>query len=77
VYVVGIVTRPIEPDPPYGNKIFVNDGSGELRVFVNASTGIDLSGLARGQLLRATGMSSAFGTPELDVRFQSDLRQPH
>jgi hypothetical protein len=77
VFVVGIITQPIVPDPPFGNKIFVNDGSGELRVYVNATTGIDLSGLAQGQLLSATGLSSAFDTPELDVRFQSDLRQPH
>ncbi len=77
VFVVGVITQPIVPDPPFGNKIFVNDGSGELRVYVNATTGIDLSGLAQGQLLSATGLSSAFDTPELDVRFQSDLRQPH
>jgi uncharacterized protein YdeI (BOF family) len=76
IYVVGIVTEPIVPDPPYGNKLYLDDGSGKLRVFVNTSTGIDLSGIAPGQLLSVTGFSSAFETPELDPRFQTDLRQP-
>jgi hypothetical protein len=76
INVVGVVTQPIEPDPPYGSKIFVNDGSGELRVYVNASTDIDLDGIAQGDLLSVTGFSGAYETPELDVRFQSDLRQP-
>jgi hypothetical protein len=40
------------------------------------STGIDLSGLAPGQLLSVTGLSDEFDTPEIDPRFQSDLRQP-
>lgn len=76
VFVVGIITQPIEPDPPFGSKIFVSDGSGPIRVFINTSSGIDLSGLAPGQLLSVTGFSSAFETPEIDPRFQSDLHQP-
>jgi|HubBroStandDraft_3_1064219.scaffolds.fasta_scaffold31190_2 hypothetical protein len=76
VRVVGKITAPVEPDPPFGSKIFVDDGSGPIRVFVNASTGIDVSGLAAGQLLAATGFSSAFNDPEIDPRFQSDLEKP-
>ncbi len=77
VNVVGIITQPIEPDPPYGNKIFVSDGSGPIRIFINTSANIDLTGLAPGQILSVTGFSSAFDTPEIDPRFQTDLRQPH
>lgn len=76
INVVGIISGPIEPDPPYGNKIFVNDGSGDIRVFINTSADIDLTGLAPGQILSVTGFSSAFDTPEIDPRFQSDLKQP-
>ncbi len=76
VHVVGTITQPVEPDPPFGSKIFVDDGSGPIRVFVNTSSGIDVSGLAQGQTLSVTGFSSAFNDPEIDPRFQSDLRQP-
>ncbi|HYL06769.1 MAG TPA: hypothetical protein VE075_12060 [Thermoanaerobaculia bacterium] len=76
VRVVGVITQPVEPDPPFGNKVFVDDGSGPIRVFVNTSTGIDVSGLAQGQLLSVVGFSSAFNDPEIDPRFQSDLTRP-
>ncbi len=76
VRVVGVITQPVLPDPPFGNKVFVDDGSGPIRVFVNTSTGIDVSGLQQGQLLSVVGFSSAFNDPEIDPRFQTDLRQP-
>jgi hypothetical protein len=76
VRVVGTITQPLAPDPPFGTQVVVDDGSGPLRIFVNTSTGIDLSGLAPGQLLAVTGLSDEFDTPEIDPRFQSDLRQP-
>jgi hypothetical protein len=76
VRVVGVITQPLAPDPPFGTQVVVDDGSGPLRIFVNTSTGIDSSGLAPGQLLSVTGLSDEFDTPEIDPRFQSDLRQP-
>jgi hypothetical protein len=76
VHVVGVITQPVVPDPPFGSKIFVDDGSGPIRVFVNTSSGIDVSGLAQGQTLSVTGFSSEFNDPEIDPRFQGDLRQP-
>jgi hypothetical protein len=76
VQVVGRITEPLLPDPPFGTQIVVDDGSGPLRIFVNTSTGIDVSGLAPGQLLSVIGLSDKFDTPEIDPRFQSDLRQP-
>lgn len=76
VRVVGVITGPLAPDPPFGTQVVVDDGSGPLRIFVNTSTGIDLSSLAPGQLLSVTGLSDEFDTPEIDPRFQSDLREP-
>ena len=76
VRVVGVITGPLQPDPPFGIMLFVDDGSGPARIFVNTSTGIRLSGLAPGQLISLTGLSSAFDTPEIDPRFQRDLRRP-
>jgi hypothetical protein len=76
VRVVGVITGPLAPDPPFGTQLVVDDGSGPVRIFVNTSTGIDLTGLAPGQLLSVTGLSDEFDTPEIDPRFQSDLREP-
>ena len=72
VQVVGTVTR-TEGDLPYGNKVFVNDGSGEIRVYINLGTGIDFSQFAAGQHLSVTGFSGQFGDYEIDVRFPSDM----
>ncbi len=75
VRVVGRITR-LEDDAPFGQKVFVNDGSGEIRVLVNVGTGIDVSGLAPGQLLSVTGFSGQFNDYEIDPRFPSDIRRP-
>jgi hypothetical protein len=76
VEVFGRITQPVVPDPPFGSKVFVDDGSGPIRVFVNSSTTIDVSGLAPGQLVRVIGFSSAFVDAEIDPRFPSDIRLP-
>jgi hypothetical protein len=79
VQVVGTITQAPTSDLPYGYKFFVDDGSGELQIFVNTQTGIDLSGLAVGQTVSVTGFSSQFETHyEIDPRFPADIsvRQP-
>ncbi len=73
--VVGTLTAPIVPDPPYGTILEVDDGSGPIRIFVCTSTGIDLTGLAPGQRLSVTGLGYQFGDYEVDPRFQSDIRR--
>ena len=72
ILVVGRITR-LEDDAPFGQKVFVNDGSGEIRVFVNVGTGIDVSGLRPGQFAVVTGFSGQFIDYEIDPRFPSDL----
>ena len=55
--------------------ININDGSGDLNVFVAASTGIDVSGLSQGQTIEVTGFSGQFADHfEVDPRFQTDIR---
>lgn len=74
VQVVGTITRAVENDLPYGYKVFVDDGSGELTIFVNTQTGIDLSGLAVGQTVSVTGFSGQFDDHyEIDPRFPADI----
>jgi hypothetical protein len=73
VTILGRVTAAVEPDPPFGSKLSVDDGSGPIRVFLNSSTNIDPTDFAAGDLVLVTGFSSAFETPELDPRAASDL----
>jgi DNA/RNA endonuclease YhcR with UshA esterase domain len=75
VRITGTITQPVINDLPFGFIIFVNDGSGEVHVFVCASTGIDVSGLSPGQPIEVTGFSGEFaGSFEVDPRVQSDIR---
>jgi hypothetical protein len=76
VLVVGRITR-LEDDAPFGQKVFVNDGSGEIRIFLNDGAGISVAGLAPGQLIAVTGFSGQFIDYEIDPRFPSDLRRAH
>jgi len=73
VTILGKVAEAVEPDPPFGSKLFVDDGSGAIRVFLNSSTNIDPTRFAEGDLVLVTGFSSAFETPELDPRANFDL----
>ena len=75
VRITGTITQPIINDLPFGFIIFMNDGSGEVHVFVTASTGIDVSGLSPGQTIEVTGFSGQFADSfEVDPRTQSDIR---
>jgi hypothetical protein len=77
VRVVGTITQAPVSDLPYGYKFFVDDGTGELQIFVNTQTGIDVSGLTVGQTVSVTGFSSQFETHyEIDPRFPADIETP-
>lgn len=74
VEVKGRITQPVVDDAPYGQYFFVNDGSGEIKIFVNTSAGIDVSRLKVGKRVEATGFSGQFDTHyEIDPRMQSDI----
>jgi uncharacterized protein YdeI (BOF family) len=75
VRVTGTITQPIVNDLPFGFIIVVNDGSGEVNIFVCASTGIDVSGLSQGQTIEVTGFSGQFADHfEVDPREQGDIQ---
>ena len=74
VRVVGTITQAPSSDLPFGYKFAVDDGSGEVQIFVNLQTGIDVSGLALGQTVEVTGFSSQFDTHyEIDPRSPADI----
>jgi len=75
VRVTGTITQPIVNDLPFGFIVVVNDGSGEVNIFVCASTGIDVSGLSPGQTIELTGFSGQFADHyEVDPRTQADIK---
>lgn len=74
VKVRGMITRAVVSDLPYGFRLFINDGTGEIQVFVSASTKINLGGLQPGQRVRVTGFSGQYKDHyEVSPRFQSDI----
>ena len=75
VRITGTITQPIVNDLPFGFIVVVNDGSGDINVFVCASTGIDVSGLSQGQTIEVTGISGQFADHfEVDPRMQADIK---
>ena len=75
VRITGTISQPIVNDLPFGFIIVVNDGSGDINVFVCASTGINVSGLNPGQTIEVTGFSGQFADHfEVDPRTQDDIR---
>jgi len=75
VRISGVISQPIVNDLPFGFIVVVNDGSGDINVFVAASTGINVSGLREGQRIEITGFSGQFADHfEVDPRTQDDIR---
>lgn len=65
----------VDSDLPYGHKIYVDDGSGRVQVFVNASTDIDVRRFTVGHPVRVTGFSSQYDTTyEVEPRGRGDVR---
>jgi hypothetical protein len=74
VSLAGTITEAVVDDLPYGYYLAVDDGSGAVRVYVPASTGIDVGGLAVGQGVRVVGLSYQFDDHyEVDPRMPGDI----
>jgi DNA/RNA endonuclease YhcR with UshA esterase domain len=77
ISVVGTITQDgVVADLPYGYKVFLNDGSGVVQVYLNASTNINPRApyLKPGRQLRVTGFGSQYNaTYEIEPRDRRDL----
>jgi len=77
ISIEGTITQDgVVDDRPYGYKLFLNDGSGVVQVFLSASTNIDPRApyLKPGRRLRATGFGSQYNaTHEIEPRNRRDL----
>jgi DNA/RNA endonuclease YhcR with UshA esterase domain len=74
------VTRAVHEELPYGYELYVDDGSGEVQVYIHGSAGFDaarLRALTVGQTIQVTGFSSQYETTlEVAPRQPSDLVVP-
>ncbi len=82
VIVEGVVTRPVTDDTPFGNSVFIDDGSGETQIFIPVTTGIDpfaLDFIQLGARIQVKGFSAQFLQQyEVLPRFRRDIRRaPH
>ncbi|NJK32110.1 MAG: DNA-binding protein [Deltaproteobacteria bacterium] len=77
VRVTGTLTQAVGDDSPYGFKVFIDDGSGEIQVFVHIVDGapvVDLEGLEVGVMIAATGLSAQYeSTYEVTPRIAADV----
>jgi DNA/RNA endonuclease YhcR with UshA esterase domain len=77
VRVSGNVTQTFQDDSPYGYKLYINDGTGEVQVFVHVSAGLDkaaLQALTAGQRITVVGLAAQYETTyEVAPRQPSDL----
>jgi DNA/RNA endonuclease YhcR with UshA esterase domain len=77
IKVTGKVTQTFTDDSPYGYKLYINDGSGEIQIFSHVSAGIDkavLEGLKAGQEITVVGLAAQYETTyEVAPRRQSDI----
>ena len=80
VKVTAKVTQTFQDDSPYGYKLYVNDGSGEVQVFVHVSAGFSkstLEALTLDQTIEVVGLSAQYETTyEVAPRKPADLVVP-
>lgn len=79
VEVTGSIVRGPTDDLPYGYSVYIDDGSGEVQIFIPASTAINpfnIGYLQPGGAIRVTGLSSQFQSNlEVLPRTGGDIHQ--
>lgn len=79
IKVSGTVTKEVVHDSPYGFKVFIDDDSGEIQLFIHLSDSqpiVDLSQVATGDKVEAVGMSFQYeDTYEVNPRGAEDFSE--
>ena len=77
VTVQGTIVQPLEADAPYGDRLWIEDSTGEVQIYIPKSTQISpqqLPCLNPGQTIQITGFSSQFdGRDEVVLRSRADI----
>ena len=78
VTVQGTIARPLVEDAPYGDRLWIEDDTGIMQIYIPRSTGIspqDLPFLQSGHMIRVTGLSSQYDLiDEVMPRQVEDIR---
>ncbi|MGF1520799.1 MAG: hypothetical protein ACFBSF_00585 [Leptolyngbyaceae cyanobacterium] len=78
VFVQGNIIRPLADDAPYGDRLWIEDATGTVQIYMPRSTHIapqTLSFLQLGQALQVVGFSSQYdGNDEVIPRQLSDIQ---
>ncbi|NEQ45681.1 MAG: hypothetical protein F6K00_19915 [Leptolyngbya sp. SIOISBB] len=77
VTVKGEIVKPLKEDAPYGDRLWIQDETGEIQIYIPKSTGIapeELLYLEVGQKIVVTGLSSQFDdNDEVMPRSRADI----
>ena len=73
----GQISQPLKDDAPYGDRLWLQDETGEIQIYIAKSTDItpaELPYLTVGQMIEVTGFSSQFDeSDEVMPRSRADL----
>jgi hypothetical protein len=80
--ITGTITQPVFNDLPFGYVFLLDDGSGEAKVYIYASSGINpfhIPFLEPGETVSITGFVGQFDTlpHEVSPRKRGDIRRAH
>ena len=77
VTVQGTIVKSLQDDAPYGDRLWIEDDTGEIQIYIAKSTGIrpqELPFLAVGRRIQVTGLSSQFDNDdEVMPRSRQDI----
>jgi DNA/RNA endonuclease YhcR with UshA esterase domain len=77
VTVRGQISQPLKADAPYGDRLWIQDETGEIQIYMAKTTGIapkELGYLTVGQWIEVTGFSSQFDkNDEVMPRSRADI----
>jgi DNA/RNA endonuclease YhcR with UshA esterase domain/uncharacterized protein YdeI (BOF family)/methionine-rich copper-binding protein CopC len=76
IQVEGTIRTPNTPPAPGAAHytLYINDGSGEVTVYVYKLTNIDMRAFTNGKFMRIIGISTAYGSsPQIQPRYQYDI----
>ncbi|MGH7784555.1 MAG: DNA-binding protein [Candidatus Binatia bacterium] len=71
IKISGTISGPLVDDAPYGFRLLVDDGTGEIVAYVSTSAGISPNAVSPGQRVEMTGVAGQF-----NHRFQIYPRSP-
>jgi DNA/RNA endonuclease YhcR with UshA esterase domain len=75
IKITGTVTKPVDPDPPYGYRVTIDDGTGLLIAYVSTSSGVSQDDFVVGKRIQMVGIAGKFRQqPQIYPRSPTDVR---